>query len=161
PPSDIFALGAILAFAATGKHLVTEGPLHAQILQITRARFDLAAVPKQIRPLIVRCTGVNPAHRPTAAELVRILVGSGVAKPSPGWFRSPATAASIKLSAAGSRRVSRRGLLAGAGVAGLVAAGAAAVAWTGAFKRMTEPDPVPESLITPSATQPTVLPTPT
>jgi serine/threonine protein kinase len=142
-PSDIFSLGAILAFAAAAKHLVNEGPLHAQILQITRGRFDLAAVPKEIRPLVVRCTAVNPIDRPTATELVRILVGAGVSRPTPGWFTSRAAAPSIKLPASPSRRVSRRRLLVTAGAAGVAAAAAGAAAWAGVFTRTPEPDAQP------------------
>ena len=137
PPSDVFALGAIVAFAAAGKHLVTEGPLPAQILQIIRARFDLEAVSKEIRPLVIRCTGVNPTARPTAAELVRILVGAGVAKPSPGWFTDRTAARPIKVPAAPSQRLSRRGLLVTAGIAGLAAA-AGAAAWARSFRSSPE-----------------------
>ena len=128
PASDVFALGAILAFAVLGKHLVNEGPMHAQILQIVRARFDLEAVPKEIRPLIVRCTAANPGERPTAPELVRVLLDAGVARPSPGWFTSPATAPPIKIPTGSGRRFSRRGLLITAGIAGLAAAAAGASA---------------------------------
>lgn len=148
PPSDVFALGAIIAFAAAGKHLVAEGPLPAQILQIIRARYDLEAVPKEIRPLVVRCTSVNPTARPTAAELVRILVGAGVAKPAPGWFSSRAAAPSIKVPAPPSQRMSRRGVLVAAGVAGVAAAAAGVAAWAGAFRSRPEPTAEP----TPSAT---------
>jgi serine/threonine protein kinase len=34
PASDIFSLGATLVFAATGRPLVTEGPVYAQLMQI-------------------------------------------------------------------------------------------------------------------------------
>jgi hypothetical protein len=131
PPGDVFSLGATLAFAASGRHLVAEGPMHAQILQITRGRFDLEPVPKELRPLIVRCVSVNTRDRPTASELVRILVGGGAAKPTRGWYRSRATATSIKVPT--SPRISRRRLLAIGGASGVVLAGAGAAAWAGAF----------------------------
>jgi len=133
PPSDVFALGAILAFAASARHLVAEGPMHAQILQITRGRFDWSVVPTELRPLVVRCTSVRASDRPTAAELVRILVGAGVAKPSAGWFTSRTAAPTIKLPMLPSERLSRRRFLAIAGAAGLVAAGTGAAVWAGAF----------------------------
>ncbi|HLT12149.1 MAG TPA: serine/threonine-protein kinase [Micromonosporaceae bacterium] len=131
PASDVFSLGATLVFAATGRHLITDGPLAAQVLQITRGEFDLAAVPKQLRSLIVWCLSVRPEQRPTAAELARIVVGSGVAKPGPRWYASTDPAPPVALPA--SRRFSRRHVLLGAGIAGLAALGAGAAAVAGAF----------------------------
>lgn len=158
PPSDVFAFGAILAFAASGKHLIAPGPLPAQILQIIRARFDFKGIPQQIRPLIVRCTAVRPQDRPTAAELVRILVGARVAKPSPGWFTSGAGASSIKFPPLRPQRMSRRGVLLTLGVAGLAAGATGAAAWAGAFTTGPDHNAAPSSPTTRTPTPATPTP---
>lgn len=159
PPSDVFALGAILAFAASGKHLIAPAPLPTQILQIVRGRFDFEGVPKQLRPLIVRCTAAKPQDRPTAAELVRILVGARVAKPSPGWFSSGSGASSVKLPPLRPQRVSRRGLLLTLGVAGLAGGAAGAAAWAGVFTTVPEQNATPSPPATRSPTPRTPAPT--
>ena len=133
PAGDVFALGATLVFAASGQHLVTDGPMHAQIMQIAAGRFDLSAVPKKLRPLIVRCTSANPRYRPTADELAKMLVASGIAKPASGWYSSLAPAAPIKLPRVRPRKLARRTLLLSGGALGLAAAGTGAASWTGVF----------------------------
>ena len=151
PASDMFALGATLVFAASGVHLVKEGPMHAQMLQIAAGRFDLGGVAKELRPLIVRCTSSRPQERPTADELARILVGSGVSKPAPGWFSSSAPAPTVQLPPLASARLSRRRLLViGGGGISVLAVGGAAAAWAGLFARGTAPLTAPSSLATPT-----------
>jgi serine/threonine protein kinase len=156
PAGDVFALGASLAYAATGRHLVSDGPMHAQMMQIAAGRFDLSSVPSELRPLIVRCTSVNPADRPTPDELARILVGSGVAKPAPGWYSSDSPAPTIHLPPTRSTRLARRRLLAIGGGAGVLALGAGAAAWAGVFTRSPRPatawQPPPSAQATPSLT---------
>ncbi|MFC7247340.1 protein kinase [Catellatospora aurea] len=86
-PGDIFALGATLYFAATGRTLISGGSMFEQINQVTQGRFDLSILPIQLRPFVVRCISLRPHDRPTAKELSRILIGTGVSTPSPGWFQ--------------------------------------------------------------------------
>ncbi|MEV0460757.1 protein kinase domain-containing protein [Catellatospora methionotrophica] len=86
-PGDIFSLGATLFFAATGRTLINGGSMFEQINQVTQGRFDLAALPVQLRPFVVRCISLRPQDRPTAKELSRILIGTGVSTPTPGWFQ--------------------------------------------------------------------------
>src|SRR2546423_1710742 len=50
PPGDIFSLGATLVFAATGTPLVNQGTMLEQLVQISTGRFDLSAVPRELRP---------------------------------------------------------------------------------------------------------------
>ncbi|MFC7762038.1 protein kinase [Catellatospora bangladeshensis] len=87
PPGDVFSLGATLYFAATGRTLISGGSMFEQINQVTQGRFDLSPVPAEVRPFIVRCISLRPFDRPTARELSRILIGTGVSTPVPGWFQ--------------------------------------------------------------------------
>jgi outer membrane protein assembly factor BamB len=122
PPSDIFSLGATLVFAATGTPLVDNGTMLEQLVQISTGRFDLSAVPRELRPVIVRCLSRRPRDRPTADELVRVLIGSGIPAPGPAWYRSdPAIPPQLR-----KRQVSRRVVLAAGGIAAVAVAGAGA-----------------------------------
>src|SRR2546423_10515579 len=116
--SDIFALGATLSFAATGRPLVGEGTMFQQMTQIAVGRFDLSGVPKAAGPAIVGCLSRRPKDRPTADELARIFVGTGRTAPGPGWYRPTAPDAE---EAAG--RLSRRRVLVLGGTAGLAVVG--------------------------------------
>jgi outer membrane protein assembly factor BamB len=162
PASDVFSLGSTLAFAATGRHLVSEGTVHAQILRMTMGRFDLAAVPRELKPLIVRCLSPRPKDRPTADELAQIVMGSGVAPAAPGWFARldvapPVSVPPPPITLGGQRTVSRRGVLIGGALIGAAAVGAAAGAAAAVFKppttfqaAMREVDPTPTPTPTPS-----------
>ncbi|MET9723058.1 serine/threonine protein kinase [Streptomyces zaomyceticus] len=85
PPGDVFALGAALAYAATG-HTVPE-------------RDEL---PPALRPVIASCLARDPADRPTAAALMTALappsthetvLNSGGSLLSPGWLPGRVVAA--------------------------------------------------------------------
>jgi serine/threonine protein kinase/outer membrane protein assembly factor BamB len=133
PAGDVFSLGATLVFAASGKHLVTDGTMYAQIMQITLGRFDLEPVPKELRPLIVRCLSPEPRDRPTADELATILVAAGITSPSPGWYTSKEPAPPLPATIDPQperRRMSRRRVLTMGGLAGAALLGSGAgIAW--------------------------------
>jgi Protein kinase domain len=69
PPSDVFSLGALLAFAATGKAPFGGGSAAAVLYRVVTGRPDLAGVPTQLRELISGCMAKNPAQRPALADL--------------------------------------------------------------------------------------------
>jgi outer membrane protein assembly factor BamB/predicted Ser/Thr protein kinase len=121
PASDIFSLGATLVFAATGRPLVTEGPVYAQLMQITTGRFDLSPVPGDLRPLIVRCVSHQPRDRPTAEELSRILLAARVPRPAPGWYARSGPITSVPV-VPGPPLLTRRRVLTAAGLLGAAAA---------------------------------------
>ncbi|MFH8425525.1 serine/threonine protein kinase [Streptomyces sp. NPDC018038] len=85
PPGDVFALGAVLAYAATG-HTVPE-------------RDEL---PPALRPVIAACLARDPADRPAAAELTARLapptthgtvLNSAGSLLAPGWLPGRVVAA--------------------------------------------------------------------
>ena len=87
PSSDMFALGATMVFAATGRPLVPDGARYSQLLRMSSGQFDLSALPDELRSSIGRCVSLRPADRPTAAELLQVLP---VAKPpGPRWLTGP------------------------------------------------------------------------
>ena len=70
PPSDIFSLGAVLAFAATGQGPFGTGSTPALVYRVVYSPPDLDHLPAEVRPLIERCLAKDPAARPTAARLL-------------------------------------------------------------------------------------------
>lgn len=70
PPSDVFSLGAVLTFAATGEGPFGEGSTVALLYRVVTSEPNTQAVPAEIRPVIERCLAKDPRERPTAAALL-------------------------------------------------------------------------------------------
>ncbi|MFJ9581887.1 protein kinase [Streptomyces sp. NPDC101191] len=90
PASDVFCLGAVLAFAASGQGPFHDDEMAAVIYRISRAEAELSGVPVELRAVVERCLRLDPAERPSAAELVELL-GDGeepAAFPWPGGVLS-------------------------------------------------------------------------
>ena len=67
PPSDVFSLGAVLAFAATGENPFGTGPTPALIYRVIHQDPNTDGLPGSIRPLVERCLAKDPSLRPTSA----------------------------------------------------------------------------------------------
>jgi eukaryotic-like serine/threonine-protein kinase len=61
--SDVFSLGAVLAYAACGEGPFGTGSTAAIIYRIVHAQPHLGCLPAQIRPLVERCLAKDPAGR--------------------------------------------------------------------------------------------------
>jgi eukaryotic-like serine/threonine-protein kinase len=122
PASDVFSLGAVLAFAATGQGPFGSGSTPALVYRVVHNPPDLDLVPDGIRPLVERCLAKDPGLRPTAATLL-----AGAAYPVQDWLPEPVTrtfrVGEVPLTAA-DLAVADLGT-AGLGAAGLGAAAAA------------------------------------
>ena len=70
PASDVFSLGAVLTFAATGEGPFGEGSTVALLYRVVTSEPNTQGVPAEIRPLIERCLAKDPGQRPTAAQLL-------------------------------------------------------------------------------------------
>ena len=88
PPSDIFSLGAVLAFAATGGGPFGQGSRPELAYRLVYGPPDLGQLPAGLRPLVERCLAKDPGQRPTADE---VLAAANARQPVPGWL--PAAAA--------------------------------------------------------------------
>jgi hypothetical protein len=130
PASDIFSLGAVLAFAATGQGPFGTGTTASLLYRVVYGLPDLDQVPDVARPLIERCLAKDPRLRPTASGL---LTEVGALQPTTNWLPDSLIRSYTRDSAAGP--ASGAAAAAGAGAAG-VAAGAAAGMAAGAAAGM-------------------------
>ena len=70
PASDVFSLGAVLTFAATGEGPFGYGATPALLYRIVNGEPELSRVPPDVRPLVHRCLAKDPAARPASGELL-------------------------------------------------------------------------------------------
>jgi serine/threonine protein kinase len=83
PPTDIFSLGGVLAFAATGEPPFGAGSASALLYRVVYGTAATGHVPAGVRPLIERCLAKDPAQRPTTGELLAEL---GYAASTASWL---------------------------------------------------------------------------
>ncbi|MFH8463896.1 bifunctional serine/threonine-protein kinase/ABC transporter substrate-binding protein [Streptomyces sp. NPDC017991] len=84
PPSDVFSLGCVLAYAATGRRPFGTGTVAAVIFRTVHEEPDLDAVPWTLVPLLAGCLAKDPEARPTAQEVRDALTDEG--GPEPDWL---------------------------------------------------------------------------
>ena len=70
--TDVFALGQIAAFAATGAGAFGDGPSHGVLYRIVHEEPKLGELPDYLRELVAACLEKDPTCRPTPAEVVRM-----------------------------------------------------------------------------------------
>ncbi|ARQ68980.1 bifunctional serine/threonine-protein kinase/ABC transporter substrate-binding protein [Streptomyces marincola] len=74
PASDVFALGAVLAYAGTGSGPFGSGLVHEVNYRAAYEPAALTGLPEgELRDLVGRCLDKDPARRPGVAELVERL----------------------------------------------------------------------------------------
>jgi hypothetical protein len=83
PASDIFSLGSVLTFAATGTGPFGAGSHAALMYRLVNNPADLGDVPGALRSLISSCLAKHPGARPTARQ---VLAEVGALQPAPGWL---------------------------------------------------------------------------
>jgi len=70
PPSDVFSLGAVLTFAATGEGPFGTGSTPALIYRIVHGQPNIGHLPIPIRSVVERCLAKEPQRRPSTATLL-------------------------------------------------------------------------------------------
>ncbi|WP_322870675.1 protein kinase domain-containing protein [Streptomyces goshikiensis] len=152
--ADVFALGAVLVHAATGRGPFDSDSHYLVAYQVVHSEPDLTGLPARLAPLVARCLAKEPAERPTAEALIaemraiayptaedtqsfvprqrpRRPVAAALAADEATHLRERAAvgdagaAAAAAASAGGSRGRRRRVALAAAGLGLLLACGAA------------------------------------
>ncbi|WP_098008524.1 bifunctional serine/threonine-protein kinase/ABC transporter substrate-binding protein [Streptomyces sp. sk226] len=88
PASDVFSLGCVLAYAATGGRPFGTGPVEAMLFRTVHDTADLSALPPGLLPVVGACLAKAPEDRPTAGE-IRATLAEDLAGGS--WLSGPVT----------------------------------------------------------------------
>ncbi|WP_316764541.1 bifunctional serine/threonine-protein kinase/ABC transporter substrate-binding protein [Streptomyces herbicida] len=94
PASDVFSLGCLLAFAATGERPFGRGSAADVLVRTVYEEPDLDGVPARLLPLLRDCLAKDPRSRPTVTEVRRTLAGAlphGEHLGGEGWLPDPLT----------------------------------------------------------------------
>jgi outer membrane protein assembly factor BamB len=94
PASDVFALGAVLAYTAAGVGPFGTGTPHALHFRAVYEQPDLDALPSALRDLVAACLAKEPDQRPTVAGLLHRMTAQGQDETAdatlllaePGWM---------------------------------------------------------------------------
>jgi len=82
PASDVFALGSVLTYAATGTGPFGDGQPAAVLYRIVHAQPTLDGVPGPLRDLVAACLARDPSGRPTLAALMDTVTARPVPAPA-------------------------------------------------------------------------------
>ncbi|MEU7294249.1 protein kinase [Streptomyces exfoliatus] len=164
PASDVFSLGAVLAFAACGRRAFDANHVAAVQYEVVHGAPDLSLVPPELQELIGPCLAKDPAFRPSPPQVAEAFAPPKGADRA--WRKGP-LAEDIKRRETATKRLaapeetavpgarpSRRRFLTGAavGVAVLGAGGGAGAWWLN--RETVEKSPtadVPPAVPTPEA----------
>ncbi|MER7760841.1 protein kinase [Streptomyces sp. NPDC097619] len=89
--ADVFSLGAVLAFAATGVPPFTGDNSATLLYKVVHEDPEIGAgLPAGLRELVLACLAKDATARPTPAEAVAVLAPAGAAAlTGPGWLPAP------------------------------------------------------------------------
>ncbi|MFI7036457.1 protein kinase [Microbispora rosea] len=106
PASDVFCLGLVLAFAATGSGPFGQGSWQGLWYRIVHEEPALDTLPPTVRTLVARCLAKEPGGRPTVSAVLNELSDSGRVSASPvqqgGWL-PPSVAQAVRTRVAPTR----------------------------------------------------------
>ncbi|MEU2455561.1 serine/threonine-protein kinase [Streptomyces sp. NPDC012765] len=70
PAADLFAMGAVLVHAATGRGPFDSDSPYLVAYQVVHHDPDLTGLPAELMPIVERCLAKDPAERPTPDALI-------------------------------------------------------------------------------------------
>ncbi|MEU0893232.1 serine/threonine-protein kinase [Streptomyces massasporeus] len=163
--ADVFSLGAVLAYAATGEPPFPGDSSAALLYKVVHEEPELGLLDGELRSLTAECLAKDPAARPAPAELARSLAPEGAARlVAGGWL--PGTLVE-QVSRSAVRLLNLEATGAGVGTGGpsgpvgfsSPSVGAAAPETAGGEGLgVFGPPPVMPSVVPPAATPPAPLP---
>jgi outer membrane protein assembly factor BamB len=77
-PSDVFSLGCVIVFAATGSGPFGRGPQASQLYRVVHSVPAITGVPPELRELVAGCLAKAPDDRPRLAGLESVIARSWV-----------------------------------------------------------------------------------
>ncbi|WP_432055981.1 serine/threonine-protein kinase [Streptomyces sp. bgisy022] len=88
--ADVFSLGAVLAYAATGASPFPGDSSAALLYKVVHEPPELGGLDGEVRALAEECLAKDPAARPAPAEVARRLAPEGAARlVAGGWLPGP------------------------------------------------------------------------
>ncbi|MBX9366327.1 serine/threonine-protein kinase, partial [Streptomyces sp. WAC04114] len=85
--ADVFSLGAVLAYAATGEPPFPGDSSAALLYKVVHEEPELGLLDGELRSITAQCLAKDPAARPAPAELARRLAPEGAARlVAGGWL---------------------------------------------------------------------------
>ncbi|MEV4425165.1 protein kinase domain-containing protein [Streptomyces sp. R-07] len=163
PASDVFSLGAVLAYAASGRRAFDGAHVAAVQYEVVHGTPDLSLVPPELQELIGPCLSKDPAFRPAPPQVAEAFAPPKGADRA--WRKGP-LAEDIKRRETATKRLaapedtavpssapSRRRFLTSAavGVAVLGAGGGAGAWWLNRGEEKSPTADVPPAVATPEA----------
>jgi hypothetical protein len=88
PAGDVFSLGCVLAYAATGNSPFGGGSAASVLYRVVRSQPDLTGVPDRLRDVIMACMAKEPGQRPGLGALSSMIAQAGpaiTATPTSFW----------------------------------------------------------------------------
>lgn len=83
PAADVFSLGSILAYAATGHGPFDSPSPYETAIRVVEGTPELDGVPPDLLPFIALCLEKHPKSRPSPDELLRLLRDGALPEPRP------------------------------------------------------------------------------
>ncbi|MBF4995855.1 protein kinase [Nocardia sp. BSTN01] len=87
PAADVFALGGVLVYAASGSGPFGSGDSIPMLWRVMQEPARLDGLPAALRPIAGACLDKQPGDRPTPADIERQCVALGEARS--GWLPGP------------------------------------------------------------------------
>ncbi|MDI2130970.1 protein kinase domain-containing protein [Yinghuangia seranimata] len=100
PATDVFALGSVLTYAATGRGPFGEGALTELLFKVLHGDPDLSGVPPRFAGLVRDMLEKDPGLRPSPRDVLERLAGFPDATRSGAWLPRPLTELVLARSAA-------------------------------------------------------------
>ncbi|MFI0718347.1 protein kinase [Streptomyces sp. NPDC021224] len=166
PACDVFCLGSVLAYAATGLQPfgAASSGVHAQMFRIVQEPPDLTAVPEGLRALVAACLTKDPAERPSLTRVLELIDGArgGAAAQEPDAGRAEPWLPSAIVAQLGRHAVQLLELELEAESGAEPGATTTAAGRTGAEAPPPErtPPPAPEAVAPPAPVAPTAVQAP-
>ena len=84
PATDVFSLGCVIVFAATGASAFGDGPPASMLYRVVHAQPSLAELPGGLREVAAACLAKRPADRLALAGLAKLLAAGQELVPGTG-----------------------------------------------------------------------------
>lgn len=85
PPSDVFSLGGVIVFAATGLPPFGDGSPAAVLYRVVHNAPGLDGLDGRLREVAASCLAKDPADRPSPEQVIEALAGRPEGSPASFW----------------------------------------------------------------------------